>query len=134
MTTAAADRWVIDDLAADRVRAGDGGPVDHQRRVPEEAHRRVQERGDGVVGQGRFKVDETFSAPALPGVDAQYGFCGAATDAPDARKCFLFLAHGDRAEALQSSEVNDEGLKPGKAKKSLLTTLPMFAGAFTKDR
>ncbi|QYN19635.1 hypothetical protein [Amycolatopsis sp. DSM 110486] len=43
-----------------------------------------------------FKVDETFSAPALPGVDAQYGFCGAATDAPDARKCFLFLAHGDR--------------------------------------
>lgn len=30
--------------------------------------------------------------------------------------------------------MNDEGLKPGKAKKSLLTTLPMFAGAFTKDR
>jgi hypothetical protein len=81
-----------------------------------------------------FTVDEKFTAPALPGIDAQYGFCGAATDAPDVRKCFLFLAHGDRAEALQSSEVNDAGLKPGKAKTSLLTTLPMFAAAFTKDR
>lgn len=81
-----------------------------------------------------FKVDEKFTAPALPGVDAQYGFCGAATDTPDVRKCVLFLAHGDRAEVLESTEINDEGLKPGKAKKSLLTTLPMFAAAFAKDR
>lgn len=81
-----------------------------------------------------FKVDEKFAAPAFPGVDAQFGFCGAATDAPDVRRCFLFLAHGDRAEVLESSETDDDGLKPGKAKKTLLTTLPMFAAAFAKDR
>ncbi|WP_326835781.1 hypothetical protein VSH64_12750 [Amycolatopsis rhabdoformis] len=81
-----------------------------------------------------FKVDEKFTAPALPGVDGQYAFCGVATDASDVRRCFVFLAHGDRAEALESSETNDDGLEPGRAKKSLLTTLPMFAAAFTKDR